>query len=103
MTIEECYTRGDIEALVDREKGLSGAPRWSMYAEGGVIEDRNKYPLNYTMAAGRGEIIRDETAPFSRIEAMNVNEHHMRWTYGSWAEWMEASSWSDLKENHTRL
>jgi hypothetical protein len=55
------------------------------------------------MAAGHGEVIRDETAPFPRIEAMNVNEHYMRWTYGSWAEWMEAGSWDELKENHTRL
>ena len=42
-------------------------------------------------------------APFSRIEAKNVNEHHMRWTYGSWTEWMEARSWADLQANHTRL
>jgi hypothetical protein len=62
-----------------------------------------QYPLNYGMAAGRGEIVRDESAPFSRIDSIHVNEHYMRWTYGCWTEWMEARSWKELRENHTRL
>ena len=62
-----------------------------------------QYPLNYSMASGRGEIVRDESAPFSRIDSIHVNEHYMRWTYGCWTEWMEARSWAELKENHTRL
>jgi TonB-linked SusC/RagA family outer membrane protein len=36
--------------VITTKKGRSGAPRWTTYAEGGVIEDRNTYPLNYTIA-----------------------------------------------------
>ena len=76
---------------------------WDLSTRGSITYGMRQYPLNYSMAAGHGEIIRDETAPFSRIEGFNVNEHYMRWTYGCWAEWMEARSWPELKEIHTRL
>ncbi len=76
---------------------------WDLSTRGSITYGMRQYDLHYGMATGRGEIVRDETAPFSRIEALNVNEHYMRWTYGSWAEWMESSSWQDLKERHTRL
>jgi TonB-linked SusC/RagA family outer membrane protein len=36
--------------VITTKKGLTGAPRWSTYAEGGLIKDRNTYPLNYTIA-----------------------------------------------------
>jgi 3-phenylpropionate/trans-cinnamate dioxygenase alpha subunit len=76
---------------------------WDLSTRASISWGMRQYPLHYGMAAGRGQVVRDESAPYSRIEAMNVNEHHMRWTYGCWTEWMEAESWDDLKENHTRL
>lgn len=76
---------------------------WDLSTRGSLTYGMRQYDLHYGMAAGHGEIVRDETAPFSRIEAMNVNEHYMRWTYGCWAEWMEANSWQELKEKHTKL
>ncbi len=36
--------------VITTKKGRSGAARWNTYGEGGVIDDRNKYPYNYTIA-----------------------------------------------------
>ena len=33
--------------LISTRKGLAGAPQWRVYAEGGQMEDKNDYPLNY--------------------------------------------------------
>jgi TonB-linked SusC/RagA family outer membrane protein len=33
--------------LISTRRGLAGAPQWRMYAEGGRMEDKNDYPLNY--------------------------------------------------------
>ena len=35
--------------LVTTKKGRAGAPRWSLYGEGGMVEDRNKYPTAYSL------------------------------------------------------
>ncbi|MGE0685462.1 MAG: SRPBCC family protein [Dehalococcoidia bacterium] len=76
---------------------------WDLSTRSTISYGMRQYDLHYGMAAGHGEVVRDETAPFARIEAMNVNEHYMRWTYGCWGEWMEANSWEELKENHTKI
>jgi TonB-linked SusC/RagA family outer membrane protein len=36
--------------VITTKKGRAGAARWTVYAEGGVLDDRNKYPTNYTLA-----------------------------------------------------
>ena len=56
--------------------------------------------LNYSMSIGHGEIIDDELGP-PRIESPNVNEHAQLWYYRSWAEWMAADGWYDLRSNHS--
>lgn len=33
--------------LISTRRGLAGAPVWRVYAEGGQMEDKNDYPLNY--------------------------------------------------------
>lgn len=35
--------------VITTKKGRSGAARWSIYGEGGVISDRNNYPTNYSI------------------------------------------------------
>ena len=72
---------------------------WEQSTRGtrGVISQR--YPLNYQMARGLGEVIDDETGP-PHIET-HVNEHAQLWLYRGWAEWMAAESWEELKANHT--
>ena len=63
----------------------------------GLVSQR--YPLNYAMNLGHGEILEEEGGP-PHIEAA-VNEHGQFWTYRAWADWMAAESWADLKANHT--
>ncbi len=53
-----------------------------------------KYPLNYAMHVGKGEIINDEGAP-PHIDGNN-NEHAQLWFYESWTKWMAAHSWQEL-------
>ncbi len=65
----------------------------------GVIS--SKYPINYAMSLGHGEIIDDETGP-PRIEG-HVNEHAQLWHYRAWSEWMAAENWSHLQEIHSRV
>jgi phenylpropionate dioxygenase-like ring-hydroxylating dioxygenase large terminal subunit len=60
-----------------------------------------KYPLHYGMSIGRGNVIDDEQGP--RYIEGRVNEHAQLWHYRSWADWMSASSWDDLRENHSKL
>ncbi len=64
----------------------------------GVVS--KQFPLNYSMSLGRGEIIEDELGP-PRVETPNVNEHAQLWYYRSWADWMAADGWDDLRRNHT--
>ena len=73
---------------------------WDQSTRGqrGVISGR--YPLNYQMNLGRGEIIEDEEGP-TRIDAF-VNEHYMLWQHRAWSEFMSAASWAELKETHSR-
>ena len=65
----------------------------------GVISKR--YPINYSMSVGHGEVIDDETGP-PYIEA-HVNEHAQLWHYRNWSEWMAAESWNELKANHSAV
>ena len=46
-------------------------------------------------------MINDEAGP-PRIE-IRVNEHAQLWHYRSWADWMVASSWEELRTNHTQV
>ncbi|MGE5731919.1 MAG: TonB-dependent receptor plug domain-containing protein, partial [Gemmatimonas sp.] len=36
--------------VITTKKGRAGSTRWSTFAEGGVLDDRNKYSPNYTLA-----------------------------------------------------
>ncbi|MGE0058987.1 MAG: aromatic ring-hydroxylating dioxygenase subunit alpha [Dehalococcoidia bacterium] len=73
---------------------------WDQSTRGqrGVISSR--YPLNYQMNFGRGEIIVDEEGP-TRINDF-VNENYMLWQHRAWSEFMSAESWAELKETHSR-
>jgi 3-phenylpropionate/trans-cinnamate dioxygenase alpha subunit len=56
------------------------------------------------MGLSHSEIVRDESAPFARTDHdVLAQEHGQRWGYRCWQEWMQADSWADLKEHHTRL
>ncbi|MGE0056569.1 MAG: Rieske 2Fe-2S domain-containing protein [Dehalococcoidia bacterium] len=73
---------------------------WDQSTRGvkGVISGR--YPLNYSMGLGHGDIVRDESE-VARVES-HMNEHAQLWTYRTWADFMSAESWAELKQNHSR-
>jgi phenylpropionate dioxygenase-like ring-hydroxylating dioxygenase large terminal subunit len=54
-----------------------------------------KYPLNYAMNVGHGEIIRDETGP-PHVDG-GLNEHPQIWFYSNWGRWMSAENWAHLE------
>ena len=69
----------------------------STRATQGVIARR--YPLNYSMGLGHGEVVKDNSGSGHIVG--RGNEHAQMWTYRAWADWMAAESWKDLKERHT--
>jgi phenylpropionate dioxygenase-like ring-hydroxylating dioxygenase large terminal subunit len=68
----------------------------STRAAKGVVAGR--HPLHFGMGLGAGEVQHIDDTTF--IDSP-INEYPQFWTYLSWAEWMDAASWADLKRNHT--
>jgi len=83
--------------MLEQEDGEN----WDQSTRGTSSTVAKRYPLNYAMSVGHGEMIEDEGGP-PYVEAV-VNEHAQLWHYRSWADWMAAESWADLKANHTRV
>ena len=79
---------------------IEDGENWDQSTRGtmGVLSQR--YPLNYAMNVGRGEIIDDETGP-PHIITPGYNEHPQLWYYKAWSEWMAAGSWNELKKTHS--
>ena len=71
----------------------------STYGSRGVVARR--YPLNYAMNVGRGEIQRTPTDV--RYVDSAYNEHGQLWTWRAWADWMNAPDWEALKRDRTPL
>ena len=71
----------------------------STKAARGVISMR--YPINFSMNLGRGEVQKEEGGP--PFTETNVNEHAQLWLYRAWSEWMSADSWDDLRANHSQV
>jgi nitrite reductase/ring-hydroxylating ferredoxin subunit len=72
---------------------------WDQSTRGtrGVVARR--YPLNFSMGMGHGEVLKDDTG--SGHIWTKVNEHAQFWTYRAWAEWLAAESWQELKQRHS--
>ena len=72
---------------------------WGQSTKGasGIVSRR--YPLHYGMGLGHGEQRQGDGSP-PWIET-KANEHAQRWFYRSYAEWMAAESWPDLKQAHS--
>ena len=88
------HTHGPA-GLFEQEDGEN----WGESTRGTLGLVSRRFPLNFAMNVGRGEIIEDELGP-PRIES-HVNEHAQLWIYRAWAEWMAARDWRDLKEHHS--
>nr|ART39594.1 J522 [uncultured bacterium] len=82
--------------LFEQEDGEN----WDQSTAGARGKVSSRYPLNYSMGIKRGEILDQEgTAP--RVET-HTNEHAQLWTYRTWADFMAAADWDELKAIHTR-
>jgi hypothetical protein len=57
-----------------------------------------KFPLNYAMGQGHGNVVDDEASP--RYVQGLTSEHAQLWHYRNWADWMGAASWEELRAKH---
>jgi phenylpropionate dioxygenase-like ring-hydroxylating dioxygenase large terminal subunit len=67
---------------------------WSESTKGTKSVVARRYPLNYSMNVGKGEVVDDEAGP-PRIDGPN-SEAPQLWYYESWSKWMAAQSWPEL-------
>jgi 3-phenylpropionate/trans-cinnamate dioxygenase alpha subunit len=97
------------KAMVHRVIGHNGpagmfeiddGENWGESTRGMVGATTRHFPLNYAMNVGNGLVQQDESGP-AYIDA-GFNEHSQLWYYGSWAEWLAAESWADLKREHSK-
>ena len=79
---------------------LDDGENWGESTRGSKGTITKRYPLNYAMQVGRGEVTENENGPPSI--ASGINEHPQLWYYKSWSEWLAAESYEDLKDNHFR-
>ena len=70
--------------MLEQEDGEN----WDQSTRGTAGTVSKRYPLNYSMGLGHGEIIEEELGPPRIITG--VNEHAQLWHYRAWAEWMAA-------------
>jgi phenylpropionate dioxygenase-like ring-hydroxylating dioxygenase large terminal subunit len=76
---------------------LDDGENWGESTRGMAGKVIKRYPLNYSMNVGKGEVTLDEESP-PHIDGL-VSEHAQLWHYRNWAQWMAAESWEDLKRN----
>jgi hypothetical protein len=74
---------------------------WGESTRGTMGTIIKKHPLHYAMNIGHGDLEIEETARVPYV-LPKVNEHAQLWLYRSWAEWMAADSWGELKANHSK-
>ncbi len=73
---------------------------WSQATLGTASRAAQSRGLNYAMAVGGGEFVKDDESP-PRIDSL-CNEHAQLWMYECWAEYMDAANWRELEANHSR-
>jgi hypothetical protein len=89
-----------------RHNGPSGffeiddGENWSQSTAGTVGVVSKRYPFNYSMNVGNGQVVH-EPGP-AHVDTAGYNEHAQLWYYRNWSEWMAAENWADLREMHSR-
>jgi TonB-linked SusC/RagA family outer membrane protein len=56
--------------VITTKRGRAGAAQWTAYAEGGIVDDNNDYPTNYTLAGrapGTGAYIEGSNCTLSMV------------------------------------
>ncbi len=79
---------------------MDDGENWDQSTYGARMHVAQGSDLNYSMALGREILSSLEDSP-PLIHTL-TNEYCQRWHYRSWADYMAAASWRELRENHTR-
>jgi TonB-linked SusC/RagA family outer membrane protein len=58
--------------LVTTKRGRAGAAQWNVYAEGGLIEDRNDYPWAYTLFGTRTDGVSPTAPSFCNLQRVGT-------------------------------
>ena len=58
--------------LVTTKRGRAGAPEWSAFAGGGMIQDRNDYPTAYTLFGSRTDGVSPTAPAFCNLQRVGV-------------------------------
>ena len=74
---------------------LDDGENWGESTHGAAGTISGRFPLNYSMNVGKGEVTFDEASP-PHIDSL-IAEHGQLWYYRSWSRWMAAESWAELK------
>jgi hypothetical protein len=72
---------------------------WDQSTAGARGTVSKRYPLNYQVRIGEPVIVDEELPP--RVPS-HMTEAAQRWTHRSWADYMAAESWDDLRANHAK-
>ncbi len=74
---------------------------WDQSTFGARGRVARRFPLNYAMGLGHGQVVQNDMIPPPRIDIL-TNEYNQMWFYRCWAEMMAAESWPELKATHSR-
>jgi len=85
--------------MVEQDDGEN----WEFCTDGAGSQALRDMPFNYQMGLGDGVTLADGGAGYPVREGPRTTEEYARWRLQCWAEWMDAESWSDLEQNHSRL
>lgn len=58
--------------VVTTKRGRSGAPQWNIYAEGGLVTDRNEYPTAYTLFGTRTDGVNPTAPSFCNLQRVGT-------------------------------
>lgn len=75
---------------------------WEYSTKGCFGEWAQQYDIHYAMGLGHNPIIRGEEGAAPYIPSQ-MNEHAQLWMYKVWAEYLNAASWPQLRETHSRV
>ena len=79
---------------------MDDGENWDQSTFGARMRIGRRDDLNYTMALGLEELQRQDGVP--PLIPTLTNDHCQRWHYRSWADYIAAESWRELRANHSR-
>ena len=106
FTLAETGADNRLEAVVAMSTHMFGpaglleqddGENWVQSSRGAAGVVASRYPFNYGMNLGHGEIKHTDTGA-AYIDSA-YNEHAQLWVWRAWADWMNAPDWDALKRD----